>query len=86
MAPGAVCQREGYLVVTSSAPLALYDAGHGHVVLPSGRYKYLRVADLALEPVCMHLVRVDDVIHEVALRLDEHIHLEWRHFVGLAVE
>src|SRR3990170_1803276 len=79
MAPLAVRKREGDNVVAPAAPFAIYYPDHRHVVLSLGGDEYLRMADLAFKPVCVHLMRVDDIVDEVALRGDEHIHLEGRH-------
>src|SRR3990170_1652877 len=86
MAPLAVRQREGDPVVAPSAPLAVGDAHHGHVVLPLGRDEYLRVADLALEPEGVHLVRVDYVVDEIALCQYKYVELKGRQLIGLRVK
>src|SRR3972149_665484 len=86
MAPVAVGKREGYLVVAPSTPLALHDSDHGHVIAPLGWHEYLGMAYLALEPVGMHLVRVDYIVHIIALGRDEDVHLKGRHFFFLGVE
>src|SRR4030067_1007567 len=86
MAPVAVGKREGYLAVAPSAPLALHDPDHRHRVRALGWHEYLGMADLALEPVGMHLVRVDDIVHIIALGPDEDVHLKGGHFLFLGVE
>src|SRR3990172_8479338 len=86
MAPVAVGKREGYLVVAPSTPLALHDSDHGHVIAPLGWHEYLGMAYLALEPVGMHLVRVDYIVYIIALGRDEDVHLKGRHFLFIGVE
>src|SRR3972149_7744375 len=86
MTPVAVGKREGYLAVAPSAPFALHNADHAHRVRALGGHEYLGMADLALEPVGMHLVRVDDIVHIIALGRGEDVHLKGRHFLFLRVE